>query len=60
LDVLLKIKNVGATACWKAPVFDIYSDSDEEYSPCATLHLQTGSKKNSEMREPPLVGWPLP
>jgi hypothetical protein len=36
LDLLLKIKDVGATACREAPVFDIYSDSDEEYSPCST------------------------
>jgi hypothetical protein len=33
LDLLLKIKDVGATACREAPVFDIYSDSNEEYSP---------------------------
>jgi hypothetical protein len=31
LDLLLKIKDVGATASQEAPVFDIYTDSDEEY-----------------------------
>jgi hypothetical protein len=36
LDLLLKFKDVGVTACWEAPVFDIYSDSDKEYSPCST------------------------
>jgi hypothetical protein len=36
LDLLLKIKDVGVTACREAPIFDIYSDSDEEYSPCST------------------------
>jgi hypothetical protein len=36
LDLLLKIKDVGATACREAPVFDIYLDSDEEYSLCNT------------------------
>jgi hypothetical protein len=36
LDLLLKIKDAGATACQEAPIFDIYSDSDEEYSPCST------------------------
>jgi hypothetical protein len=35
-DLLLKIKDVGTTACREALVFDIYSDSDEEYSPCST------------------------
>jgi hypothetical protein len=36
LDLLLKIKDVGATTCWAAPVFDTYSDSNEEYSPRST------------------------
>jgi hypothetical protein len=36
LDLLLKFKDMGATACLEAPVFDIYSDSDEEYSSCTT------------------------
>jgi hypothetical protein len=35
LDLLLKIKDVGTTAYREAPGFDIYSDSDEEYSPVA-------------------------
>jgi hypothetical protein len=36
LDLLLKIKDMG-TACREAPVFDVYSDFDEEYSPCSTI-----------------------
>jgi hypothetical protein len=36
LHLLLKIKDVGATACWGGPVFDTYSDPNEEYSPCST------------------------
>jgi hypothetical protein len=36
LDLLLKIKDVGATACRGALVFNIYSDSNEEYSPRST------------------------
>jgi hypothetical protein len=37
LDLLLKIKDAGATACREASVFEIYSDSDEEYSACSTI-----------------------
>jgi hypothetical protein len=29
LDLLLNIKDMEATACWGAPVFDTYSDSNE-------------------------------
>jgi hypothetical protein len=36
LDLLLKIKDVGATVCWGTPIFDIYSDSNEEYSSLST------------------------
>jgi hypothetical protein len=36
LDLLLKMKDVGATASWEAPVFNIYSNSNEEYSLCST------------------------
>jgi hypothetical protein len=36
LDLLLKIKDVGATACLEALVSESYSDPDEEYSPCST------------------------
>jgi hypothetical protein len=36
LDLLLKIKDAGAIACREAPVFDIYSGFNEEYSPCST------------------------
>jgi hypothetical protein len=35
-DLLLKIKDLGATAYRGGPVFDIYSDSNEEYSPRST------------------------
>jgi hypothetical protein len=31
LDLLLKLKDVGATTCRGAPVIDNYSDSNEEY-----------------------------
>jgi hypothetical protein len=36
LDLLLKIKDVGATVCGAAPIFDTHSDSNEEYSPRST------------------------
>jgi hypothetical protein len=36
LDLLLKIKDSGTPACREAPVFDTYSDSNEEYSPYST------------------------
>jgi hypothetical protein len=36
LDLLLKIKDVGATACRAAPIFDFYSDSNKECSPRST------------------------
>jgi hypothetical protein len=36
LDLLLKFKDVGATACRGPPVFDIYSDSNEEYCSLST------------------------
>jgi hypothetical protein len=36
LDLLLKPKDVGATACRGAPIFDNYSDSNEEYSSFST------------------------
>jgi hypothetical protein len=39
LDLLLQIKDVGATASREAPIFDIYLDSDEEYSTCGTTFL---------------------
>jgi hypothetical protein len=37
LDLLLKLKNVGATTCWGASIFENYSDSNEEYSPISTI-----------------------
>jgi hypothetical protein len=39
LDLLLQMKDLGATAGREAPVFDIYSDSDKEYSTCGTTSL---------------------
>jgi hypothetical protein len=36
LDLLLKIKDMGATTCWGNPIFDTYSDSNEVYSPHST------------------------
>jgi hypothetical protein len=36
LDLLLNFKDLGTTTCREAPVFDIYSDSNKEYSPCST------------------------
>jgi hypothetical protein len=36
LDMLLKVKDMGATICRAAPIFDTYSDSNEEYSPHST------------------------
>jgi hypothetical protein len=36
LNLLLNIKDVGATACRGAPIFDTYSDSNKEYSPRST------------------------
>jgi hypothetical protein len=36
LDLLLKIKDMGATVSWAAPIFDTHSDSNEEYSPRST------------------------
>jgi hypothetical protein len=47
LDLLLKIKDVGATAYWKAPIFDIHSNSNEEYSPCST----TPSSRSRGLRD---------
>jgi hypothetical protein len=36
LDLLLKLKDVEATACRGAPIFDNYLDSNEEYSSLST------------------------
>jgi hypothetical protein len=36
LNLLLKFKDVGATACRAPPIFDNYSDSNEEYSSLST------------------------
>jgi hypothetical protein len=41
MDLLLKLKDVGATACRGAPIFNNYLDSNEEYSSLsAILRLQ--------------------
>jgi K+-sensing histidine kinase KdpD len=39
LDRLLKIGEGGATACREAPIFDKYSDSDDESEPFSGSHL---------------------
>jgi hypothetical protein len=44
LDLLLKIKDVGATACRVASFSDIHSDSNEEYS----LRSTTSSSRSRE------------
>jgi hypothetical protein len=36
LDLLLKLKDMGATACRGPPILDIYSDSNKEYSSLST------------------------
>jgi hypothetical protein len=48
LDPLLKIKDVGAIACRVAPVFDLYSYSNEEYSPCSAT---TSSRTQKGLRD---------
>jgi hypothetical protein len=40
LDLLLKIKDMSTTACREAPIFDIHSDPNGEYSPCTTPSSQ--------------------
>jgi hypothetical protein len=39
LDRLLKIGEGGATACREAPIFDKYSDSDDDSEPLSSSHL---------------------
>jgi hypothetical protein len=39
LDRLLKIGEGGATACWEAPIFDKYSDLDDDSKPFSGSHL---------------------
>jgi hypothetical protein len=39
LDRLLKIGEGGATACREAPVFDKYSNSDDDSKPLLGSHL---------------------
>jgi hypothetical protein len=46
LDLLLKIEDASATACREAPIFDIYSDSNEEYS-------QRNTKSSNRFRKGP-------
>jgi hypothetical protein len=59
LDLLLKIKDAGATAC-SGPPFLTSTRTPTKNTPCAVLHLQAGPEKDSEMREPPLTGRPPP
>jgi hypothetical protein len=39
LDDLLKIGGEGATTCREAPIFDKYSDSDDDSEPLSSSHL---------------------
>jgi hypothetical protein len=39
LDNLLKLGYVGATFCWEAPVFDKYTDSDDDSETFSGCHL---------------------
>jgi hypothetical protein len=59
LDLLLKIKDVGATTCRGAP-FSPSTRTPMKSSPRAVLHLQASPEKDSEMREPPLIRRPPP
>jgi hypothetical protein len=40
LDRLLKIGEGGATVCWEAPIFDKYSDLDDDSKPLSGSHLR--------------------
>jgi hypothetical protein len=42
LDCLLKLGDVGATACWEAPVFDNYLDSNDDPKSFSGSHLGLG------------------
>jgi hypothetical protein len=57
LDLLLKLKDVGATACWEAP-FLATTRTPMKSTPRSVLHLQASSEEDSETREPPPVGRP--
>jgi hypothetical protein len=59
LDLLLKTKDMGATACWGTPL-STSTRTPMKSTPRAVLHLQAGPEKDSETREPPLVGRPPP
>jgi hypothetical protein len=52
LDLLLQIKDVGTTASRETPVFDIYSDSDEEYSTCGTTSSSWIQKRLGDVGTP--------
>jgi hypothetical protein len=59
LDLLLKIKDVGATACQAAP-FLTPTRIPMKSTPRLVLHLQASSIKDLETWESPLVGCPSP
>jgi hypothetical protein len=58
LDLLLKLKDVGATTCWGA-LFLITTRTPTKSTYHLVLHLQARAEEDSEMREPPSVGGPL-
>jgi hypothetical protein len=57
LDLLLKLKDVGATAC-RGGAFLTTTRTPMKSTRCLVLHLQAKAEEDSEMREPPLVGGP--
>jgi hypothetical protein len=58
LDLLLKLKDVGATAC-RGPPFSITTRTPMKSTYQSILHLQASHEEDSEMREPLPVGRPL-
>jgi hypothetical protein len=58
LDFLLKLKDVGATACRPPPPFSTTTQTPTKSTRRLVLHLQAGAEEDLETREPQLVGWP--
>jgi hypothetical protein len=57
LDLLLKLKDVGATSCW-GPPFSTTTRTPMKSTLRSILHLQASPEEDSEMKEPPPVGRP--
>jgi hypothetical protein len=55
LDLLLKLKDMGATACRGLP-FSTSTRTPTKSTPPTVLHLQAGLEKHSETSEPLLIG----